>query len=466
MNQVFTRLRPARAQLMYGAVLGLLAELLLDGAPFGAGYALFAALASVSLIAVGGREAWQTAKESRWLLLGAAALFGATMLNDAHWLNLMNVAAAVFLFSLALAGWNGARPLSELTVGRLMGAPFVTLCHSVVAAEVVLSQEVRTPGAGAWLKRVVPSSLRLLFIVAPPALLLTLLLASGDAVFRERIFDMMDGLRLLPVSAATRGLFVVCGAGLLMTGGLAFALRRRELTEAKAPARRLSATEAYVLLGTLAVVLASFGLVSTPCVLSPSTCSLPPGVTYAKAAHSGFFQLLTAAAGILALLMALPARTKDASPRVLAGFSTLLVVASLPMLLTAWIHLLEYQDTYGLTVLRVLAHSGLALVTAVLLWRALTLWVWQRRFVQGALSLFTFTMLGLSALSPELVIARHNLTGERARGFDLSYELSLSADAVPAFVEAGLVPNNVEAEQSPLHWNLGRARARAALGRE
>ena len=132
----------------------------------------------------------------------------------------------------------------------------------------------------------------------------------------------------------------------------------------------------------------------------------------------------------------------------------------------------------AVTVLRLLAYAGLVLVAAVLAWRALTLWTMKESFVGGAIGLFTTTMLGLAVLSPDAYIAKQNMQGPRV---DAWYLLSLSDDALPALLEGHqkvlseaawqdqygpLLATRAErlgASESWLTWNLGRARARAAL---
>ena len=120
--------------------------------------------------------------------------------------------------------------------------------------------------------------------------------------------------------------------------------------------------------------------------------------------------------------------------------------------------------------------TGLVLVAAVLAWRALTLWALKGSFVGGALALFITTMLSLAVLSPDAYIATQNVKRESV---DVAYLFTLSDDALPALAQArDRLPNppndtiayvleyranRLGASESPLTWNLGRARTRAAL---
>ncbi len=470
------RLRPHRAQLAVGLALGLGVELFIDGMNFGLSWALFAVLTGAAVIALGGKEAWQSAGAHRWLLVGAVLLVMSTMLHDTAWLSSINVLVALVMGSLAVLGWNGERRLATLRTGQLLAAPFVTLGQSLHASTVVTGQQLRQANVGSTVGRYFPVVLRLFFVVAPPATVLLLLLASGDAVFRARVEAVLTTLFSVEVADFIQGSVVTAMAGGVMVGVLALTSRRRASLTPSEPARRLQAFESYALLGTLTAMLLAFGLTSTPCALAPASCALPDGVTYADAAHEGFFQLLFAALGILALLMALPARTKLTTTRVFTTLSTALVLATMPMLVSAVARLWRYETTYGLTALRLMAYAGLFLVAAVLAWRALTLWVLQESFVGGAFAMLTVTLLGLAAMSPDAFISRRNVQMEDV---DVAYLIMLSDDALPALVEAReRLPDpmyvklpevlkyraeRMGSSESLLTWNLGRSRNRAAM---
>lgn len=473
------RLRLHRSQLLFGLTLGLATELFLDGANYGLGHALFAGLLGTFTVASAGQEAWQSAGAHRWLLLGAALLLASTMLHDAAWLSTLCSLAAALLYALALQGWTGERELSTLRTGQLFAAPFKTAGQSLFAGALVTSRQLEHANITSTLRKYAPSALRLMLIVLPPVFVLTLLLSSGDALFRARLEAIEETLFGVPLEGFVRGTFVTFIAGLALTGALALASRRRDEVEPSAPARSLRAFESFALLGTLTSLLLFYGLTATPCALAPTSCELPPGVTYAEAAHEGFFQLLFAALGILLLLMALPARTELESKQsqlTFTSLSTALVLATMPMLSSGAARLWRYESIYGLTVLRLLAYAGLGLVAAVLAWRALTLWVFADAFVGGAIGLCTVTLLGLAALSPDAYIARQNVKRENV---DVAYLILLSDDALPALAEAlgrlqsppyvvlsdvlAYRAQRLGAREPLLSWNLGRARTRAAL---
>ncbi len=464
------RLRPHRSQLLLGLALGLATELLLDGRDFGLGHALFAVLVAAFVVINAGKEAWQSAGAHRWLLLASVLLLSSTMLHDATWLSVMSTISSALLFALAIQGWNGERSLANLRTGQLFGAPFKTAGQSIFAGAVVTSRQLEHANINTTVSKYAPSIFRLMVIVLPPVGVLTLLLSSGDAVFRARLDAIQTALFGIPIEGFVRGSFVTLIAGLVLTGVLALASRRKDDLAPSVPGRPLRAFESATLLGSLTTLLLFYGLTSTPCALAPGTCALPAGVTYSAAANEGFFELLFAAIGILMLLMALPARTQlvtKKSQLTFTALSTSLVLATLPMIVSGTARLSRYEETYGLTVLRLLAYAGLGLVAAILAWRALTLWTFHQAFVGGAIALFTVTMLGLSALSPERYIAERNLSREKV---DLSYLQTLSADVLPALVASDQVSSYFLTkwaerlgEESWLSWNRSRSKARVAV---
>ncbi|MGV3625383.1 MAG: DUF4153 domain-containing protein [Archangium sp.] len=469
------RLRPHRKQLVTGVALGLAVEVLLDEKLYGFSWALFAVLGVAALIAMGGKEAWQSAGSHRWMLLGAMALVMSTMVHDAAWLSSLCVMVALVMASLAALGWNGERKLAQLRTGQLLASPFVTLGRSVHATAVVTSSELRAANVGSVFSSHFPTVMRLCLIVGPPAIILLGLLSSGDAVFRARLASVLTTVFSVEIANFIQGSMVTGISAVLMTGVFGLVSSRRGVDDASEPSRWLKPLETYALLGTLTAMLLAFGLMSTPCALAPSACELPEGVTYADAAHEGFFQLLFAAMGILALTMALPARTQVTS-KGFTAMSTALVLATAPMLISAVARLWRYETTYGLTVLRLMAYAGLFLVAAVLAWRAVTLWAFNDAFVGGAFALLTSTLLGLAVLSPDAFIARRNVQMENV---DVAYLIMLSDDALPSLNEASdRLPDppyvklkevlkyraeRLGESESWLTWNLGRSRARAAL---
>lgn len=472
------RLRPVGSQLFIALGLGIAAEVFLDNAA-GIGHAIFAVITAIAIATSGGRETWQRAKEHRWLLAAAVLLMSSSMLHTAEWLAGMTTISSLLLFAIALQGWTGERPLHALRTGQVIAAPFISSVHALYAGGTVTAHGLASAKISSTVSRYAPAALRLMVIVFPPVLILLALLSSGDVVFRARLASIANAVFGVEVEGFIRGALVIGTTTWLGAGTLAITTRRRDGHVITEPSRFMRHFEGLTLLGSLTALLLFFGLTSTPCALAPASCELPAGVTYADAAHEGFFQLLFAALGILVLLMALPARVQlesRATKFAFTALSTALVLATMPMVISGVARLWRYETTYGLTVLRLLAYTGLFLVSAVLAWRAVTLWAFRDAFVGGAIALFTTTLMGLAALSPDQFIARRNLEMENP---DYAYVMRLSDEALiplaakldtladPDFKD--LVRRELRGRyydmprSTGLQWNPSRARAEAVL---
>ncbi len=199
------------------------------------------------------------------------------------------------------------------------------------------------------------------------------------------------------------------------------------------------------------------------------------GLTYADYVHQGFGQLTVATALTLLVTWAASRKAARATPgdrlalRASLGalcLMTLVVVAS------ALFRMDVYQDAYGFTRLRLLVdvfEGWLGLVVLGVLVAGLRLegrWLPRAAVLAGALAL-----AGLAAVNPDAWIARHNIERYETTGkVDFDYLAGLSADAIPELMR---LPGDVRgcallegwsSDDDWLAWNLGRQRARDAVG--
>jgi hypothetical protein len=456
--------RPVRQLLAAGAAVGAVAAWGIDGGPLGLGFAVTIAACALALLRVGGREGWQGAVGQRWLV-GAAVTFAAfVVLRDNGTLVTLDVLAAVGLLHLASMSWNGEEQLAEVTLGGLIAHPMIAAGQSMVSGAHVLVEAQEHSKVGSRIGGAVGPLVRTFFIAGPVVGLVTVLLAVGDASFGQRIAILADSVLALPVSSVVRVGFVFAIITPLAAGTVAYALRRREKkVRPEARLLRLGATESFGLVLGLATVALAYGLNSAECALSPNACVLPGSYTYAMYAREGFFQLLVAAGITLWVLIVVPPRAELATPRRRAAFRaacTLLVLATLPMLASAFRRLGLYEATYGFTGERVWAQACSLSIAMMLAWRGVTLWTWPWRFGVGALASGVVVLLGMNAFNPDAFIARKNLSrSSEVVAVDQAYLRTLSADAAPVLDEAG-VQRATPRPDSIAGFNLARAIAR------
>lgn len=203
------------------------------------------------------------------------------------------------------------------------------------------------------------------------------------------------------------------------------------------------------------------------------------GLSYAEYVHQGFGQLSVATVLTLAVVALAARKAGRADPgdrlvlRVALGTLCLLTLAVVASAL--WrMHL--YQQAFGYTTLRLLVDAfefWVALVLVMVLIAGISLtgrWIPRAAIVAGA-----GLVLALGLMNPEAWVAQRNLERWQESGtVDLHHLGALSADAVPVIAASGLPATQlrcvlaqrnagVPVGDGVAEWNLGRARARAAL---
>jgi hypothetical protein len=213
------------------------------------------------------------------------------------------------------------------------------------------------------------------------------------------------------------------------------------------------------------------------------TIHIVTGLTYSEYARRGFFELVTATALVVPVLLAtdwILDRRDHRSQQSYRTIATLMLVLVFLMMISAGERMRLYVAAYGLTVDRFYATAFMVWIGFVLFWFGTTaLFRDGRHFGFGMLTSGFALLAALNILNPDALIARTNLARvDLGRPRDISYLASLSADAVPSLVaglrglgeqERCVVWEQIEhrrwvsAKSDWRSWNLGRARAIKAL---
>jgi hypothetical protein len=464
-------LRATSSTLIGGTVLGVLSALIFDGGAFGLGFTLVTAAFSAFLLAVSGREGRESARGHRWLVASAIVLSSFVAVRDSDLLIVLDVIAVVSLLLLAVRGWNGERPVRDVTLGALASSAVSTMGHGVATGAGAVAEELRQSRVAERWSRLVKPLAKIGLFGFPLIGAVTLLLASGDAAFGQHVEALANGLFDLPVPAFARMVLVGAWMGVSSIGLVTWARRRRSLTNEPsqtAPTLRLGLPEALATLAGLTIVLVLFSVVSARCAFAPDTCSLPEGVTYSSSARQGFWQLLAVAAIVLMTVLGVPHRTQIEGRfgvRAIKVGATALVMATLPMLLSAVNRMMLYEDAYGFTRQRLFSQVICVFVALLLIWRAITVWTSPRRFAVGVVGSSVLVLTAFNVMNPDALIARKNI--EREGQLDAWYLAELSADAasvlrsIPADrltpYHASLFAQRRAAPSSFSSFNLARA---------
>jgi hypothetical protein len=451
----------ARTARFAGAALasGVFAAVGVVGHRLGAGVVVAALLVAGSVALAGGAPRAPEGPVLAALTLGLCAF---ALLRDASWLIALDLAGACFLGALAMTGATSWRAilLAPLSLRPLRGAVLVSACAA----------QALPPGTARGLApalRGVAAGVVLLAVFGS-------LFAWADPAFAE-ITDaaLPTGWNLDPLPLRLLLAAVVPA----LAGALVLAARRPP--SRPGPARRsVGAAESICALLMVDLLFATFVAVQVTVLFGGEEHVLrTAGLTYAEYAREGFGQLL--AVGVLALALVAGAVHfgRPETPRrahLLRGLLGLLVVLTVVVLASAVHRLGLYEEAFGFTRERLVAHAFMlwlaGVFALVLLALALGRGAWLRRTVTIGTG---FALLAFSAANPDALVAERNLERAKATGrVDLAYLARLSADATPQLTrlparhERVVLRNQAERLAAPdgwAGWNLARERARDAL---
>jgi hypothetical protein len=337
-------------------------------------------------------------------------------------------------------------------------------------------------------------------LAAPIALILVVLFASADAIFRRGLADLLGwqlDLGTLPGRVIFAFAWAWLAAGLLSVSAVGLPeIERSSLgaaarTGVTSPIWRVGTSEALVVLAVVNGIVGLFVALQVAYLFGGLDTLVAAGLTYSDYARRGFFELVAAACLTGAVVVALETSVSTRTRPYLAGLLVLLALTGI-VLVSAAVRLRLYQDAYGWTELRLYVFVAIgALGAALAVMTALGLVGRMRWLAHGLVVIGVVALFGLSAVAPAAFVAERNV--ERVidpslvppdghAGLDSAYLEVLPDDAIPVLVAALPRLPDPEREEvqrlltirradlardpafaSPAAWNLGREQARAAL---
>ena len=489
----------ARRLLLIAFGIGVLGEIVLDGSAAGINVLLM----TVAVLAA----AWLVRRPGRapdpldaWLPIAAIVLASFVALRADPFLAALDLAGAVAFTGASVVAFSGLavtrRSLSAILV---IGAWVIESTLAGAARLLILARPAPRDTPRSW-PTWLGSVARGLALAIPLVFIFAVLFASADPIFR-RGFDEVVGFRIDLGSLPGRLIFIASIAW-LVAGLLAIVARGIPAVEAAslgaaAPSttigfgRALGTTEALIVLGAVVAIVGIFVGLQVAYLFGGRDTLAAAGMSYSDYARRGYFELV-AAAGLAGGLLVFLEYQVTARPRIYVASAIALVVLTLVVLASAVLRLQLYQDAYGWTELRLYVAVSIAAMALTLATLAAFLATDRTRWlghVMGVIGLGS--LIALNLIAPAAFVAERNLEriidpslvppgGEAA--LDADYLGVLPDDAVPVLVaalpqlpssEAYRIRNVLErreralaeaAYQSPFSWNLGRERARAALG--
>jgi two-component system sensor histidine kinase BaeS len=385
-----------------------------------------------------GRVRGLTAK----ILIGAAPVLGLVLaLRSSPW-----VSIPVFFGILLL-----------LTLGASLGADGAGLSLTFPAMEARLAYIVghiaSAPGmfritgedeAGWAARKRLKSVARAVVLGLPVMLIVGALLAGADPIFRSW-FDLGPLVRHL--------LLILVGAWLV--AGLVRAASAVEPSPKLPAAPSLGQLEASFVLGGICALYAAFAAAQAVALSGAGHRILVVhGLTYAKYARSGFFELVACA--VITLLVLLGVRAfADARKPLLAALSGLTVALTITIVVVAIRRLQLYEGAYGLTMLRLACLVAAVWIGLVFVLLGATLGPrgLPRRLFPAAMIISGLVFTAAWGVSdPAAIVATTNLhRAEHGHSFDDYQAGRLGPDAVPALL-GGL--NGLDGADRDFIWRL------------
>lgn len=490
----------ARRILLAALVIGVLAEVAMDGPALGINLPIVTAtmLAAARVFRRPGRAPDPL---DAWLPVSALVLAAFTAVRADPFVTLIDVVGAAAFTGASAAAFSG------LAVTRRSATAVMAM--GVWALQVVIAGTARALSAGRPAPtdgpRRAPSWFgpvgRGLILATPLALIFAVLFASADPIFNRGFEDVMNfridlgdlpGRIVFALSVAwlAGGLLSIAASGLpeLEHSSLGAAVRSGSL----ARERLLGTTEALVVLVAIDLIVGLFVGLQLAYLFGGLDTLEAAGMKYSDYARRGYFELVAAAALAGGILVALEYQvTRRSRPYIALAVG--LVGLTIVVLASAALRLKLYQDAYGWTELRLYVAVSITAMAVTLAMLAAFLATDRTRWLGHAMVVIGLvSSIGLNLLAPAAFVAERNVArvidptlvppdGEIP--LDADYLAVLPDDAIPALVAA--LPSLPEPDHdrvltllkarrtelaheaaytSPFAWNLGRERARAALG--
>ena len=368
----------------------------------------------------------------------ALALVAMALVRSAEWILVVDVVAAAALAGIAVLGergWAGSFAAPFRVLGRFPRVPRLVV-------EPVARRLSERDLSG------VTNTIRGGLVAVVLVLVFGALFVSADAAFASFADDLLApdwNVTLIPY----RVLLFLCLA--FVCGGLIEARRASVTSEPDDPRDpfgpeprdrwRVARSEWMIPVVVLDVLFAAFVVVQITVLFGGRHHVLETeGLTYAEYARQGFFQLLAVAGLVLAVVTVVVrvGRPNTRSERSwMQGLLGALCLLTLVVLASALLRLQLYEETYGLTRLRVSVHATIFWLMGIFAFVMIAGALWKASWLPRTAIAFTgVALLAFTLANPDHLIARRNVDRfETSNRIDLSYLLTLSEDAVPALSE-------------------------------
>lgn len=478
MSSVSPTTRLALEVLAGAALLGLAGDALLRTLPWG----LNAFLCAAALVAIGAalvrRHHIAVGPDALWIAGGALLVASNFVARASTMLHLLDVVGLAIILSVACLSLQGAG-LRGRHAWQYVWSGAASVISAGIGVFQLVGLDVRWGELprGGRLEHARAAALGGA-IAFPLLVVFGGLFASADAVFRDAVAGLLDvDFGAVISHTFTVGLLAAASAG-YFRGALLRRAPHGPMLDVDGVSMRVMPIATALLL--IDLLFLGFVLIQVRYLFGGAQVV---GLTYAEYARRGFFELATASALVLPVLLASDWLLRNEPQRHRRVFRMLAgaLLALLAIVITSALRRMQlYVAAYGLSEIRLYSTAFMLYMTVAFTWFAWTVLRGERRrFAFGALIQGFATLGVLHLVNPDALIVRTNLARPAAeRPFDGWYAASLSADAVPVLLAAlprldrpvrcsvaqGLLQQHRDLERDDWRsWNLSRARARRLL---
>lgn len=424
------------------AGVGVLGDQLLRAMPWGLNLTVVALALVAAGIWVIRHYRMPASKDASWLAMTAVLCAVAFVRRDSALLQMLDLFALVGALALFMLAAQGAS-IRLRGVSTYVLATATAAGHAWFGAPRLVFGDIRwgeLPIRGRW-RELGAVGIGLL-IAIPLVLVFGGLFVSADATFESLVTSVHFDVASLMSHVALTGVCAAFAAGALR--GVCFGDASVAALGEKAASPALRFTTAATVLAALDLLFVVFVALQARWLFGGAALvQETTGLTVSEYARRGFFELVTAAALVVPVLLTAEWATLREGPKQETSFralSTLLVLQVGVLLVSALQRMLLYVQAFGLTELRLYTTAFMLWVALVCGWLAWTVLRGARaRFAFGALVQGLAVLAGLHLVNPDALITRVNvrLATNPGPGFDAQYVTgTLSADAVPTLLDA------------------------------
>ncbi len=392
------------------------------------------------------------APRSSLLVLPIAFLSAVTFIRQEPLTTFLSIAMTLFLMGVFAITYRSGKWMNFSLLDYLLG--YLRLFASMLVRPIGFGLEMRKEQPSRSEKRSsrVWAVVRGIVIALPVIAVFASLLSAADPIFEERFNAFIELFNIENLPEYIFRLVVILAAAYALAGTYLHAAQKSDepLNEKPLVPAFLGFIEAAIVLGSVAVLFATFVVIQFQYFFGGQANITIEGYTYSEYARRGFGELTAVAFFSLLLLLGLGAITRretDGQRRAFSALGVALVALVVVMLVSAFQRLTLYEFAYGFSRLRTYTHVFLIWLGLLLAAVAL-LEVWRREraiALTMALAALGF-VVSLGVLNVDAFIVRQNIQREVQGGeeavvkdraaLDASYFLTLSDDAIPALAEA------------------------------